>query len=225
MTVAVQSAIKICGLTRAGDAAHAAAAGADYIGVILANGVRVLDLPRAAVVLGPRHHGVRRVAVFGTQSADEIIDAVHRLDLDVAQLHGAPSARDAEYIRAATGRAVWPVLRVEGTSLPHEATDLADATGYLVLDAKVHGQLGGTGVVLDWTGLAEALAAVRRAVPSVRLVLAGGLRPGNVAEAIRLLAPDVVDVSSGVETSPGVKDPVAVERFVHAVRNATGNPA
>jgi phosphoribosylanthranilate isomerase len=77
-------------------------------------------------------------------------------------------------------------------------------------------------VTLDWAALSDSVAALRRDVPSLRVVLAGGLRASNVGEAIRLLSPDVVDVSSGVEVSPGVKDPVAVERFVSAVRHATG---
>lgn len=217
--------IKFCGLTRLDDATHAIASGADYLGAILASGPRLLDEARAALVLGPRRHDVRRVAVFGAQSAAEIIRVVRALDLDVAQLHGEQSLRDVEHIRAETGRAVWPVLRVEGSSLPSDAALLAKAAGYLVLDAKVVGQLGGTGVALDWSGLRDSVAALRDEVPTMELVIAGGLRPTNVALAMQLLEPDVVDVSSGVEVSPGVKDPVAVERFVKAVHDALGNAA
>ncbi len=218
----VTTAVKICGLTRPEDAAHAAAAGATYLGVILAGGPRLLTIAQAAAVLGPERHGVRRVAVFGDQSRDEIASIVQTLALDVAQLHGDPSPDDVRHIAQQSGRAVWPVLRVEGVSLPTDAAALARAAGTLVLDAKVVGHLGGTGVALDWSGLAGDVAALRRAVPNVQLVLAGGLRPANVAQAIRLLAPDVVDVSSGVELTPGVKDPVAVEQFVRAVHTATG---
>ncbi len=216
---------KICGLTRTVDATHAEASGAAYLGVILASGPRLLDVDRAAAVLGPRRHGVRRVAIFGHRAPDDIIRVVTQLDLDVAQLHGEPSVRDVEHIRRATNRAVWPVVRVDGTTLPDDAADLAAAAGALVLDAKVVGQLGGTGVALDWSGLQDAIAALRRDVPAFQFVLAGGLRPENVALAIRLLSPQVADVSSGVEVSPGVKDPVAVERFVKAVQDVTGNAA
>jgi phosphoribosylanthranilate isomerase len=88
----------------------------------------------------------------------------------------------------------------------------------LVLDAKVPGQLGGTGVALDWAALANDVSAWRAAHPGVRLVLAGGLTPENVQRAIGLLGPDVVDVSSGVESAPGIKDPERLQAFVDAVR-------
>ncbi len=214
--------IKFCGLTRASDAAHAERSGAHYLGVILASGPRLLTNAQAQTVLGPRRSSVERVAVFGSQSVDEIVDTTRALDLDVSQLHGDVTPGDVDVIRARSGRAVWPVLRVEGTELPDDATALAAAAGWIVLDAKVVGQLGGTGVALDWSGLAAAVARLRTAVPGVRVVLAGGLRPSNIADAIRLLAPDVVDVSSGVETAPGVKDPAAVEQFVTAVHAAMG---
>ena len=102
------------------------------------------------------------------------------------------------------------------------AAALGAAAGAGVLDAHVVGQLGGTGVALDWSGLQDAVAALRAAVPGIRVILAGGLRPANVSVAIRLLSPDVVDVSSGVECNTGFKDPVLVEQFVAAVRSAAG---
>lgn len=216
-------AIKICGLTRPADALRAEQAGATFLGAILAGGPRLLDLPTAALVLGPRRRGVQRAAVFGTQSTTEIVDAASRLDLDVVQLHGDPTPDDVADIRRQTERAVWPVLRVDGTRLPHVAADLAAVAGVVVLDAHVVGQLGGTGMPLDWSGLADSVRELRDRMPAVLLVVAGGLRPRNVGDAIRLLAPDVVDVSSGVESTPGVKDPVAIECFMNAVREATGN--
>lgn len=97
---------------------------------------------------------------------------------------------------------------------------LAAISGCVVLDAHVVGQLGGTGVALDWSGLADAVSSLREAVPGLQLVLAGGLRAENVREAIRLLSPQVVDVSSGVESAPGVKDPVRVQQFVQAALDA-----
>ncbi len=214
--------VKICGLTRLTDAEHAVRAGANYLGAILAGGPRLLTVAQARLVLGTRRHGVRRVAVFGAQSAVEVVSLVQELDLDVAQLHGDVTADVVHHIAAVTGRMVWPVLRVEGIVLPENSVTLAEAARWIVLDAKVLGQLGGTGVALDWSGLAGEVAALRRTVPGVRLVLAGGLRSANVAGAIRLLAPEVVDVSSGVESAPGVKDPVEVEQFVKAVQTATG---
>ena len=214
--------VKICGLTRAGDAAQAVRAGAAYLGTIMAGGPRLLTVQQARAVLGQRRQDVQRVVVFGDQSPEQVIAMVDALDLDIAQLHGPCTPSTVEAIRRETGRTVWPVLRVAGTTLPEDAAALAAAAGAVVLDAQVLGQLGGTGVTLDWSGLRDAVAALRASVPQARVILAGGLRPSNVVEAIRLLSPDVVDVSSGVESATGVKDSVLVEQFVAAVQSVAG---
>lgn len=215
-------AVKICGLTRMSDAVHAVGSGASYVGAIMAGGPRVLTMDQARAVLGPRCHDVQRVVVFGDQPPEEVIVTVRDLDLDIAQLHGGCTPDSIAAIRRATGRAVWPVLRVAGTMLPADAVTLGSAAGAVVLDAHVVGQLGGTGVALDWSGLRDAVTALRAAVPGIRVILAGGLRPVNVIDAIQLLSPDVVDVSSGVESGTGVKDPMLVEQFVAAVHSAAG---
>jgi phosphoribosylanthranilate isomerase len=212
--------VKICGLTRREDAAFAEANGAAYLGAILAGGPRLLTPDRARHVLGPPRHGVRRVAVFGDSSAREVIVLAGQLELDVVQLHGDRSVAEVATIARESERQVWPVLRIAGTTLPPTAADLAAIGGCVVLDAHVVGQLGGTGVALDWSGLAESVLALREAVPGLQLILAGGLRAENVREAIRLLSPQVVDVSSGVESAPGVKDPARVQQFVQAALDA-----
>jgi phosphoribosylanthranilate isomerase len=214
------SAIKICGLTRADDARHAERAGAAFLGAILAGGPRLLTPERVRDVLGPRRPGLHRVAVFGDQPAAEIVVVAKELALDVVQLHGARTATEAAGIAAEAACNVWPVLRVTGTTLPEDAEALARVSGAIVLDAQVAGQLGGTGVTLDWEGLAASLERLRDRVGGLQVVLAGGLRPENVGRAIRLLSPEVVDVSSGVESAPGVKDPARVEQFVQAVQGA-----
>ena len=182
----------------------------------------MLSVERAGEVLDGALPGVGRVAVFGAQDTETIRSIANELTLDVIQLHGDPTTKQIDRLRDDGRRAVWPVLRVEGTVLPSETLELARAAGTLVLDAKVMGQLGGTGVPLDWAGLAGALARMRAAVTELRLVLAGGLRPGNVTHAINVLLPDVVDVSSGVEQAPGIKDASLVEQFVSAVTAAKG---
>jgi phosphoribosylanthranilate isomerase len=164
------------------------------------------------------------VGVFGDQSEALLLTQAAEIDVDVLQLHGTRDAEAVHRLRVASGRQVWPVVRVGGDALPVEAEALARAAGLLVLDAMVVGQLGGTGVALDWSGLAASVATLRARVPGVQLVLAGGLRPDNVATAIRLLRPDVVDVSSGVERAPGVKDPERVQQFVQAVRSTAESP-
>ena len=216
------SPVKICGLTRTADATHAVDSGASYLGAIMAGGPRLLTMNQARAVLGPRRRAVQRVVVFGDQRPEEVIVTVRELDLDIAQLHGVCTSASITAIRLATGREVWPVLRIEGTTLPADAIALGACAGAVVLDAHVVGQLGGTGVTLDWSGLQRAVEALRAAVPGIRVILAGGLRPTNVIEAIRLLSPDVLDVSSGVESETGVKDPMLVEQFVAAVRVAAG---
>ena len=216
------SAVKICGLTRITDATHAVDSGASYVGAIMAGGPRLLTMDQAHAVLGPRRHEVQRVVVFGGQRPEEVIATVRELDLDIAQLHGGCTPASITAIRLATGREVWPVLRIAGATLPADAVTIGASAGAVVLDAHVVGQLGGTGVVLDWFGLREAVEGLRAAVPGIRVILAGGLRPTNVIDAIRLLSPDVLDVSSGVESEMGVKDPMLVEQFVAAVRSAAG---
>lgn len=220
----MQPQVKVCGLTREADAQAAVDAGAAYLGAIRAGGPRLISIERVAVVLGPRRVGVQRAAVFGEQPLDAIRRDAAIADLDIVQLHAIPlgsTMYDAIAAVHSDGRIAWPVLRVADTTLPPEALELAAQARHLVLDAHVTGQLGGTGVALDWQGLQDAIAALRSTVPDVTLILAGGLRPENVAHAIQLLRPDVVDVSSGVESAPGVKDPARIQRFVAAARSGS----
>jgi phosphoribosylanthranilate isomerase len=217
VTRRVPPVIKVCGLTRAADADLAAALGAAFLGGIRAGGPRLLDAAAWRTVIGAPRASVTRVAVLGHRTVPELLHDMAALGADIAQWHGDPSASEAAEVRAA-GVRCWPVVRVAGAVLPPIAWELAEHAEALVLDAKVPGQLGGTGVPLDWEALADEVAAWRRAHPAVRLVLAGGLHADNVRRAIDLLRPDVVDVSSGVESAPGVKDPERLQAFVHAVR-------
>jgi phosphoribosylanthranilate isomerase len=211
-------AMKFCGLTRPEDAAYAAELGAAYLGVIFAGGPRLVTPERAAEVLGDR--GPRRVGVVGSQSAEEIAEIAGVAGLDAVQLHGDPTAADVERVRRRFAGAVWAVLRLDTPVLPERAEGLFGAADAVLLDAKVAGHSGGgTGVALDWRGLAPALERFRGR-GGAPLVLAGGLRPENVGEAIALIAPDVVDVASGVERAPGVKDHARMRGFAAAVAAA-----
>lgn len=207
--------VKFCGLTRPADAGAASRLGASYVGVILASGPRLLTPDVAREVLDaarlPRSpKSARRVGVFASASADDIASVASHLDLDVVQLHADPAAADVDAVRSRFGGEVWAVVRLEGNVLPPEAESLAVAADAIVLDAKVPGALGGTGRTLDWRGLSGAIAPLRSAA---RLVLAGGLTPENVRAAIATIHPDVVDVSSGVESAPGIKDQVRMRAF------------
>ena len=208
--------IKFCGMTREEDIDAAVSLGARYVGVILAGGPRGVTASRARELVGRIQPGVARVGVFGPPVDGATPVALARdIGLDVVQLHGDP---DVEAVAAARDKfrgPVWAALRVQGTWLPELAADLCREADAVVVDSYSPTSLGGTGIPLPWPDLAKALAAVRG---RARLVLAGGLRPETVASAVRTLQPDVVDVSSGVELAPGVKDHSKLRAFRDAVR-------
>lgn len=209
--------IKFCGLTRVEDARVACELGAAYLGVIFAGGPRQISVERAREVLAGCGTAARRVGVFGAAKAGEIARAIEGARLHVAQLHGDPTAEDIAAVRESTGAEVWAVARV-GASVPASIDELFEQADAVLVDAKVDGRLGGTGVALDWAAVAPELTRRRR---GRALVLAGGLRPENVAQAVAALDPDVVDVSSGVESAPGIKDHVRMRAFAAAVSSAT----
>jgi phosphoribosylanthranilate isomerase len=210
----VATEVKFCGLTRPEDARVAVESGASYLGVIFAGGPRMVDAARAREILAGAPARVKRVGVFGTQSVDEIARTAEEAGLDLVQLHADPDSTQVHAVRARTGRMVWGVLRIEGSAVPARAEELFVAADAVVVDAKVPGALGGTGTRVDWLGVRDALADARgrRA-----LVLAGGLNPDVVGEAIAALAPRAVDVSSGVERAPGIKDHARMRAFMAAV--------
>ncbi|HTJ23626.1 MAG TPA: phosphoribosylanthranilate isomerase [Gemmatimonadaceae bacterium] len=209
--------IKFCGLTRAVDAEYAVALGAAYVGVILASGPRLLTIPRAAEVLANVPDSVARVGVFADQTVAEIAKAAEALELSVVQLHGGDPGR-VEQIRQFFDGDIWLVHRVKDSDLSGPAAELATRGDGIVLDTFVPAMLGGSGQAMDWDRLAPRLDTIRH---SKRLILAGGLRPENVARAIAAISPDVVDVSSGVEAAPGIKDHERMTAFRDAVLEAS----
>lgn len=206
--------IKFCGLTRAEDAAYAAELGAGYVGVIFAESVRRLTSAAARSVLAAAGTTVKRVGVFGTNSPDEIARSTNEVPLDVVQLHADPTAADVIAVKERFSGEIWAAVRMGDAHLPDETQILLEAADAIVLDARSQHVLGGTGQPLPWSDLAGDLARVRG---GVSIVLAGGLTAQNVETAIRSLAPDVVDVSSGVESSPGVKDHRLMASFAAVV--------
>lgn len=209
--------IKFCGLTRASDAAVAVELGAAYAGAIFAGGPRLLDVPRARAMFAPvAGTAVRRAGVFGAAPVDDIARIADALQLDVLQLHDGGTPDRILTLRERCGAAVWAVARVSGGVVESLDEAVLAASDAVVLDTAVGGRSGGTGVAFDW---AMAAGAVRAVAARCAVVLAGGLRPANVAEAVRLLAPRVVDVSSGVESAPGIKDPAAMRAFAEAARS------
>ena len=201
--------IKFCGITRRVDLEAAAAAGADAIGVILVAGTpRSVDLARARDVLRSAPPFLARVGVFADEDPIRIRRIREDLGLTAVQLHGSESPGHC----AAVGGIRIKTLRVREDWSP-ASMEPYEVEAFL-LEAPVHGALGGGGVAFDWSRLAGR--SFNR-----RIIVAGGLTPHNVAEAVRLLRPYAVDVSSGVEQSPGVKDPALMQAFVQAVRGAS----
>ena len=204
--------IKICGLTRPEDAAAAVSSGADALGVVLAPSRRRVTLDEAERVLAATPPFVGRVGVFVDASTDEIREAAERLSLSAVQLHGSETPEQCAEI----GMPVVKAFRVGPDFDPAVTDAYRGVISIALLDTFVSGEQGGTGLAFDWYAIAERLPDL------APVVLAGGLRPDNVVEAIRVLRPFGVDVSSGVETAPGVKDPALIARFCSAVRFADG---
>lgn len=199
--------VKVCGITSVADAVVAEAAGADAVGMIFAPGSKRRVTPETAAdicsALGPF---VARIGVFVDADVAEVVGLARGLRLTGVQLHGAESAAYAREVAKAT-RVVRALPYAPGL-VPADVADYgADA---VLLDAATPG----SGLAFAW----EAAAPAWRAWP--RLVLAGGLTPDNVSAAIGALRPYAVDVASGVETRPGVKDPEAVRAFVSAAKDA-----
>ena len=205
--------VKFCGMTRPEDAALAAEIGASYVGVVFADGPRRVTASHAREVLDAAGPSVKRAGVFGTNAPGEIARICEAAGLDVVQLHADPTVADVRAIRKQFKGEVWAAIRIAGAHIPREAELLFDAADAIVLDARSEKHLGGTGEALPWDDIAVDLARDRG---SSAVVLAGGLKPDNVGSAIRTLAPDVVDVSSGVESAPGIKDPRLMREFYAA---------
>lgn len=206
---------KICGLTRREDALAAEEAGADYVGVILAEGFgRSVDLERAVEI------GDSVDLPLVTVRVDDPLDVVAR-DADavgagVIQLHGAEEPGFFRALRRLGDWSLWKSVRVRSVSDVEAAVEAyGDVADGILLDGWHPERVGGTGKVFAWRDLAR----VRARIPAqLELIAAGGLLAGTVAEAIRILRPDVVDVSSGVESELGIKDHDQIRAFVQAVR-------
>lgn len=209
--------IKFCGLTRHEDALYAVSMGAQYVGVIFAGGPRMLTVEAAIDVLHDVPPSVGRVGVFAEQTASDIAKIAEQVGLNVAQLHINTGTGRIRELRGVFSGGIWPVVRVVDGVLPSTLPELIEAADGLLLDAFSPLALGGTGVQLPWHTLSNELRRLRGDTP---IILAGGLTPENVAKAIADLGPDVVDVSSGVESSPGVKDHDRMRAFRDAVRSA-----
>ncbi len=205
----VHTRIKICGITRPEDARAVADSGADAIGLVFySRSPRVVDIDRAAEIVAALPPFVSSVALFVDASADHIERVLRDVPVDMIQFHGEESPGFCRQF----GRPWMKALRVRpGLDIPSLCEQYAEGRAIL-LDAWKDGVPGGTGLQFDW-----ALAPVALGLP---VVLAGGINEHNVARAVATVCPYAVDVSGGVESSPGIKDAVKIADFVAAVRAA-----
>lgn len=206
--------VKVCGLTRLDDALRAAELGADAVGFVFAPGSRRrVDPETVARIVSELPPFVTVVGVFQDQPLGAVREVAETCRLDWVQLHGS---EDATYIRT-LGR---KVIKALGLARRGDLEQLAafPGLGAFLLDAAVGGAAGGTGKTFDWDWAVKAKEFGR-------IVLAGGLHSGNVADAIRRVRPWAVDAASGTEAAPGVKDPEKLRRFIEQVREADGDRA
>ncbi|MCF7855510.1 MAG: phosphoribosylanthranilate isomerase [Candidatus Pacebacteria bacterium] len=199
--------VKICGLTNIKDARHAVACGADYLGFVLVpSSPRYVSAEGVAAIIADLPEGIPKVGVFVNRPLRDIELILQSTGLTIAQLHGDESV---SVVRQLGTERTWKSCTLMTAGDVEAVVDFpADV---LLVDSAVDGRVGGTGRVGNWP-LAAELAARRK------IFLAGGLNPSNVADAVRSVHPFGVDVSSGVEQSPGSKDPEATKAFIDAVR-------
>lgn len=224
--------IKICGITSAQDALLAAEAGADAIGLnFYERSPRHVTVERAAEVCRSRPQTVTAVPVFVNASETEMLSVVRYLQFPfplAVQVHGDETPEMVGHLQCMLGDG-FPVIRAfrcRDSSLDDVAkylramrsTKYCSLPSGVLLDAFEPGRFGGTGRVVDWHAVRERRRLLQRHAVSV--ILAGGLTPENVAEAIATARPDAVDVASGVESAPGKKDPAKVRAFVAAAKRA-----
>ena len=210
--------VKFCGLTRPEDARHAARLGAAYVGAIFAGGPRTVTPERARELFDAATGGPAAVGVFGADDVNAIAANAITAGMEVIQLHGDPRAADVRAMRKRFGGRIWAVARAEGSVLPEWTEELFHEADAVLLDAGA--RAGSAARASRSNGVPSRIPSLRCA-GARRSCSPADLTPENVAEAVRLLAPDVVDVSSGVESSPGIKDHAKMRAFFEAAQGST----
>jgi phosphoribosylanthranilate isomerase len=207
--------VKICGITNKVDASMAANYGADAIGIVNVRGSkRFVDLDRAADIFCVLPVFVSRVIVAMPESIEEALQ-IEETGADYIQLHGDEPVNFIRELRENTMMGIIKKVSVDENSITDSVrySRIADA---ILLDTKVKGAAGGTGIVHDWDMSRKVVDSVDKPV-----ILAGGINPGNVGDAIERVNPYAVDVSSGVESKLGSKDKNKLEKFITIVKNET----
>jgi phosphoribosylanthranilate isomerase len=214
--------IKICGITNIDDALAAAEAGANAIGLNFYSGSkRCVDAITAQQIVDSLDRRVEIVGVFVNDTADRIRELCREVGLHSVQLHGNEPPEFLSQLNA--DHEIIRVCKLDGRGLSAIAKDLqacSDLSGFLpravLVDSAASADYGGTGKTVDW----NLLSGHQHVLRNIPLVLAGGLNPANVGEAIRAVAPHAVDVASGVERSPREKDHAKLREFICSAREA-----
>jgi phosphoribosylanthranilate isomerase len=202
--------VKICGVTSEADALLCVSLGASAVGFIFAPSPRQIPVQTAADIVKRLPEHVLTVGVFRNEAPQRVVEAVHTAGLGAAQLHGQETAEDTQWVRARVPTVI-KAFRAGERAIARFEDFGAD---YLMVD----GDNPGSGQVFDWR-LAEGVTDHHR------LIVSGGLRPDNVADAVVHLRPGGVDVSTGVESAPGRKDPMLVRAFITNARRAGAEAA
>ena len=221
--------IKICGTTNLDDAQASIDAGANALGFILATSTRSVTPQTAAEIVAALPPSVEKVGVVVNETLQHLAELADQIGLSALQLHGDESPEQLPgYRRALPVRKIIKTLQVRqllaGTS--RYALDdylrMRDSIDAILLDSGVPGSRGGTGVAFDWNAALPIVERIKEVLP---VIIAGGLNPDNVSDAIRLFDPCGVDVVSGVERETGKKDAAKLRAFVAAARAASSPDA
>ncbi len=205
--------VKICGITNLEDAIYSIDAGADELGFnFVESSPRYLSPEQALKIIEGISENVTKIGVFVNMEGYRVDECIDLFRLDAAQLHGDESNEYIEELKGHTTAKVIKAFRI-GNEFDHALASDCKAEAIL-LDAYSKNKYGGTGETFDWE------IAKKFATHTSKLYLAGGLNPENVAEAIRVVRPYAVDVASGVESSPGKKDPKKLEAFIWNAKSA-----
>ena len=203
----MRTRIKICGITRVDDAVTAASLGADAIGLVFApESPRCIDIRIARSIIAAMPAFTEVVALFRDPDATTVEQVIDELSIDLLQFHGIESPRFCRDF----GRRYIKTVGLANLESPEAVIAEYHDAAAILFDSHRHGESGGTGKAMNWNYLPE--------VTHSPVILAGGLRPENIAEAVAVARPYAVDVSSGVEHAPGLKDAALIEQFINEVQ-------
>ncbi len=208
--------VKICGITQEEDVKMVSDLGADAIGFVVGvpSSPRNLSLNSAEKLIGLVPVFVKSVLVMVPKSFEELLRTCEKLNPQALQIHGE-NIRDISSLREnLPNTSIIRALNVDQENILEAALDASKSFDAILLDSSSHGMYGGTGKIHDW----KLSKRVKKIIHSKPLILAGGLHPQNVKESIRTVQPYAVDVSTGVELLPGIKDPVKVSAFIENVK-------